>query len=166
MLQFPYYTKIVGVSFDNEDGSSRQAYIKTLYPGEQLLLVDAATEEHPNAIAVYDSKDHQLGFLHDDLADDLRHHYPDFVTLACVAVSTGIAEGSGLYGAQIVLDDIAYDLPTINARARAAAAPPRVERPVYQESARQSGGGMGCFLPLAVGAILGLLIYHFATKSF
>lgn len=66
-------TKIVGVTYRNEDGSRRQDIISELSTGESLKLVDMATDEFPEAIGVFDLADQQCGFLQKSLAIDLRN---------------------------------------------------------------------------------------------
>lgn len=66
-------TKIVGVTYRNEDGSRRQDIISELMPSESLKLVDMATDEFPEAIGVFDLADQQCGFLPKSLAIDLRN---------------------------------------------------------------------------------------------
>ena len=72
-----FFTKVVGVAYDNDDGSSRQAYIKPLRAGDRLCL-----EHHPhhpyeaNAIAVlapyrrwFKIRWRQIGHLNAELAE-------------------------------------------------------------------------------------------------
>jgi hypothetical protein len=68
------YSKIAGVSFDNEDGSHRQKIIKKCSVGESLIL-----KREPNnpfskdgtAIAVFRSTGEQLGHIGHDLSGSL-----------------------------------------------------------------------------------------------
>ena len=72
-----FFTKVVGVAYDNDDGRSRQAYIKPLRAGDRLCL-----EHHPhnpydaNAIAVlapyrrwFKTRWRQIGHLNAELAE-------------------------------------------------------------------------------------------------
>lgn len=71
-------TKIVGVTYKNEDGTRRQEIISELLPSESLKLVDMATPEYPEAIGVFDLADQQCGFLNKSLATALREQHPNF----------------------------------------------------------------------------------------
>lgn len=94
------YTKLVGVTFANEDGSSRQEIISALSAGDKLHLVDLASEKYPEAIGVLNSQKQHCGNLSKDLALSLRKDYENFETLSvCVKEVTG---GDGLsYGCNI-----------------------------------------------------------------
>lgn len=55
--------RVMGVHNRNEDGSSRQRYIRRLKPLDRLTLLPAPKPWEPDAIAVLDRKGHQLGYL-------------------------------------------------------------------------------------------------------
>lgn len=55
--------RLVGVNLRNEDGSSRQRYIRRCKPLERLKLVSSPRPLDAKAIGVVDSKGHQLGYL-------------------------------------------------------------------------------------------------------
>ncbi|QDV84968.1 HIRAN domain protein [Stieleria magnilauensis] len=61
----PRYTfRVVGDFVGN-----RESYIRKLRPGDPIVLVREPTNEHdPHAVAVYDSTQHQLGYLKRDVA--------------------------------------------------------------------------------------------------
>ena len=68
-----FFTKIVGVSFENTNGSSRQDLISEL---EGLPCPLTLTREHnnphdENAIAVMDTQGRQLGFLSRNIAEQM-----------------------------------------------------------------------------------------------
>lgn len=88
-MQEPFTCNLAGVSYANTDGSSRQAHISSLYVGAQLTLRDAATDQYPEAIAVFDSADHQLGFLPAYVSTQLRADGMVFSSLCCLVVSCG-----------------------------------------------------------------------------
>lgn len=65
-------TTIAGVTFNNNDGSSRQSILKGMSKGRKLRFRDAATEEYPEAISVHNVKGDQLGFLPSEVAHYVR----------------------------------------------------------------------------------------------
>ena len=66
-----FYSKVVGTSHRNTDGTSRQSAIrKHCFDGAPLDLVREPNNKHdPNAIAVF-YNDHQLGYLSAEIAGD------------------------------------------------------------------------------------------------
>jgi hypothetical protein len=59
-----FFTKIVGVTRINPDGTSRQELCKRCKPGQGLRLVPVdGIEGYPDAIGVFDVRGCQLGFL-------------------------------------------------------------------------------------------------------
>ena len=94
-----FHTKIVGVTYGNSDGSSRQEYIKKLKPGDELVFRPVPTAEYPDAIGVFTLKGEQLGHLSAGLAAELKSEYPTNYMQATVANVTG---GNGMnYGCNI-----------------------------------------------------------------
>ncbi len=75
-IERDFHTKVVGVSFNNADGSSRQEAIKTCRSGEDIVLKPVPTKEYPDAIGVFSKAGKQIGFLNADLAHDLKYKYP------------------------------------------------------------------------------------------
>lgn len=67
----PFYSKVVGVSHKNTDGTRRQKLVSQCEAGEMLKLVREPDNPHdPNAIAVY-SASGQLGYLSAEVAEEL-----------------------------------------------------------------------------------------------
>jgi len=70
-----FYTKLSGVTFENEDGESRQNLIRNCRQGDELLLIrEPDNKFDSNAIAVYTSggflkKRKAIGWLSADLAE-------------------------------------------------------------------------------------------------
>lgn len=64
-------TKVVGVTFRNEDGSKRQKIVARCNPGDELILKHEPVEDYPFALAVHNRKGQQLGYLRDELAKDI-----------------------------------------------------------------------------------------------
>ena len=65
-----FFTKLVGVTFQNNDGSSRQQFLSELAddfdPKSKVLLKAKRDLENPyddKAIAIYDEQGRQLGYL-------------------------------------------------------------------------------------------------------
>lgn len=109
-----FYTKVVGTSHPNDDGTSRQEILSRCNDGEQITL-DWRTFNGDSACAVI--SDHgQIGFLKADLADDLYRDYVDgyeqsdvFFLFAQIANITG-GEYGLQYGCNIRLS--IYGLPS------------------------------------------------------
>lgn len=99
----PFVSNIAGVSFKNDDGTSRQEYVKLLYTGERLYLKDASSENYPEAIGVYNFSDDQLGYLPKENAQLIRSQKVDFTSLWCVVGFQGRSPRSGNYGAKIAV---------------------------------------------------------------
>lgn len=66
--------RVVGVSFRNEDGSSRQEIISNLYEGENVSLEYYEYENEP-AYAVIDMLGNQIGNLSKELASVIYNKY-------------------------------------------------------------------------------------------
>ena len=72
-----FFTKIVGVSFTNEDGSSRQQLLtslsETLEKEEVYLLLERQQNNihDQNAVAVYSFEGKQLGFLSKQVSETI-----------------------------------------------------------------------------------------------
>lgn len=65
-------TPVAGVTFQNDDGSSRQEILRGMSKGRKLRFRDAASAEHPEAISVHNVKGAQLGSLPSDVAHYVR----------------------------------------------------------------------------------------------
>lgn len=68
-------TKVVGVTFANEDGMDRQAIIARLRTGDALKLEDVSSAQFPEAIGVFDVYGQQCGNVSAELAQNLRARY-------------------------------------------------------------------------------------------
>ena len=68
---FLYETKVVGVSKNNSDGSSRQEIIKTEVQEEDKLQLLAEPENpyDPNAVMVLSKLGNQIGYLNKEIAE-------------------------------------------------------------------------------------------------
>jgi hypothetical protein len=67
-----FYTKIVGITFKNKDGVTREKLIPTCKPFEPLDLVsEPANSYDPNAIAVHKKGGPQLGYLNSSTAEEV-----------------------------------------------------------------------------------------------
>ncbi|WP_342547679.1 HIRAN domain-containing protein [Paenibacillus sp. FSL P2-0089] len=62
--------RVVGVSFDNSNGTNRQTLLKKCTMNQEITLKRKRSKEYPNAIEVW-SKVGQLGHIADDDAIDL-----------------------------------------------------------------------------------------------
>lgn len=65
-----YHTKVVGVTYKNDDGTSRQENIESSYDGEKLIFREYKYEGKP-AFAVYTQFNEQIGHINKELASDI-----------------------------------------------------------------------------------------------
>lgn len=65
------YSNVVATTYPNADGTSRQYYIAKLRQGEELALHKAPTDEYPDSIGVFTSKNEQIGVLSFQLVNEL-----------------------------------------------------------------------------------------------
>lgn len=89
-----FHTKVVGVTFNNDDGSSRQEIIKNSRSGEDIILKPVPTAEYPNAVGVFNTRGQQLGHIKDDLAADLKQQFPNNPMSVHIASLTGGEDGA------------------------------------------------------------------------
>lgn len=102
-----FYTKVVGVSYANDDGTDRQEILSYCKAGEQVDLDWGTFNEEPACAVV--SNYGQIGFLRSELAADLHRDYIDgyeesnvFLILAQIGNITGGNDGLH-YGCNIKL---------------------------------------------------------------
>ncbi len=71
---FVYETKVVGVSKDNADGSSRQEIIRREVEEEDKLSMQAEPENpfDPNAVKVLSKNGNQIGYLNKEMAETIK----------------------------------------------------------------------------------------------
>ena len=101
-FSLPCSSNVAGVSFDNEDGSSRQDIILGLSSGDFLNLVDCASPKYPEAIGIFTPDNKQIGFLPSWLARSMRSDNVPFSSLKCVVSSVGRPAPNKPYGVSIV----------------------------------------------------------------
>lgn len=70
-----FNTKVVGVTFGNDDGSSRQEIIKNSKAGEDIIFKPVPTADYPDAIGVFNKRGQQLGHLNAELAAEMKNKY-------------------------------------------------------------------------------------------
>ncbi len=70
---FVYETKVVGVSKDNADGSSRQEIIKREVAEDDKLQLEAEPDNpyDPNAVKVLSKHKNQIGYLKKEMAETI-----------------------------------------------------------------------------------------------
>ena len=71
---FVYETKVVGVSKDNEDGTSRQKVIQNEVEEDDKLRLEAEPTNpyDSNAIKVLSKNGNQIGYLNRDIAEKVK----------------------------------------------------------------------------------------------
>ena len=102
-MDFPLQTRIAGVSFRNDDGTSRQSLIEALSVGDDLVLMDTSSSKYPEAIGVFNELDQQLGYLPSDVSRQLHADNIPFEGLYCVVAYIGRADDSKPLGVSIIL---------------------------------------------------------------
>ncbi|HET6456209.1 MAG TPA: HIRAN domain-containing protein [Armatimonadota bacterium] len=100
-----FFTKIVGVSHRNADGSSRQEAISECIPGESLVFAKEKGNPHdPNAIRVLRANRQQLGYLKRELASEVGPRMDDGCRYeVSVAEVTGGSPGKPTLGLNILV---------------------------------------------------------------
>lgn len=103
----PFFTKVVGVSYENEDGVSRQEILEDCFVGDRLALVrDPEDGFDPNAVRVLDGDGRQLGFLRRNVAAELAPLMDKGMQFSCVISDlTGGEEGRGTRGCNIRIQE-------------------------------------------------------------
>jgi hypothetical protein len=89
-----FYTKLVGITHENEDGTLRESLIATCKPFDPLEVVWEPNNRYdPNAIAIHKTNGRMLGYLNSRTAEEVaRSMKRGTVWQACV---NGIAEIKG-----------------------------------------------------------------------
>ena len=112
MKRKDFFTKVVGVSFDNGDGVSRQQILEDVAddivhrgPMKLHVLRDNENPHDSNAIAIFDQDYRQIGFLSRDVSVQIAPLIDEQLidTIECEIMEvTGLAEGE-LFGLNIRL---------------------------------------------------------------
>lgn len=97
------HTKIAGVSFMNDDGTSRQAILKSLRPGDQLFLRHVPIPGHPEAIQVITYKGQQVGHLPSGMGKNALKWFKEYTVYVYVTEITGGTQDKPTRGCNIVL---------------------------------------------------------------
>lgn len=88
-----FYTKVVGVTYDNDDGSCRQRILRKCKAGDPVLLHPFTYRGDP-AFAVY-TEQGQIGNLSADLAYNLENEYEcDVILAGVISEMTGGSKGT------------------------------------------------------------------------
>jgi hypothetical protein len=99
-----FYSKVVGVSFRNSDGTSRQDFVKKLKQFQLLELALNTAPEYPDSVAVVAKEGAMLGYLDErcggEISRDVRHNRKVW---CAVVRSVGKGDGAKFFGAVICL---------------------------------------------------------------
>ena len=100
-----FFSKVVGVTYQNPDGSDRQTIIAECEPLERLELVNEGDNPvDANAIAVRRSSGGQLGYMSAALAAEVvARHRKGYRHCAYVTAVTGGEPGRPIVGANILV---------------------------------------------------------------
>ncbi len=88
-----FHTKVVGVTFNNDDGTSRQKILRKCRVGESVRLIRWPMKKHPNAVKVMRETGEQLGYLSSEVAESL---VPDMDKGAKLEAKISFLTGGGL----------------------------------------------------------------------
>lgn len=89
-----FFEKVVGVSYNNDDGSSRQEYIRQLKDFEELELELFEYEGAP-AVRVNTQRGQCIGFLRKELAPKIHNYYAQGCTMYTSVLSILGKDGNG-----------------------------------------------------------------------
>ena len=104
-----FHTKIVGVTFDNPNGQSRQSVIHDLYVRKSTPFILDMELDHDNpydqnAVAVYTSSGTQIGFLSKSVANQVSKWLRQGADIK--ATATQITGGRGYnYGINLLISE-------------------------------------------------------------
>lgn len=99
IVERDFHTKVVGVTFNNNDGTSRQAIIERCKPGEDIIFKPVPTKEYPDAIGVFNKHGEQLGHLSAELASEIKTKWGNNPMSVTIAALTG--GGDKAYGCNL-----------------------------------------------------------------
>ena len=92
-IERDFYTKVVGVTFKNKDGSDRQKILSKCKNGDDIIFKPTPSKEYPDAIGVFTPDGKQLGNVNAELALELKNKYPMHFMKVKVANITGGTDG-------------------------------------------------------------------------
>jgi len=98
--------QLVGESFDNPDGSSRQAEIAKCRVGEEIILSFETDNPHdPAALAVLSIRDVKIGYISGDIKMEvLEAIAEDRLVNAAISAIYGGRPGKPLLGVEVELE--------------------------------------------------------------
>ena len=156
-------TKVVGVTFSNEDGTNRQEILSTLMEGDMLELRDCSSARWPEAIGVFTSSGQQVGNLSKELAQRLRNEGTlwDIEPVTVTAITGG---GADSYGCNILIGD-EDEMPVRSAANDAPQTAPTAKAKAAPRSATRSGKAIQSskksrFFAILLCVVLGYLGVH------
>jgi len=99
-IETDFYSKVVGVTFKNSDGSDRQKIVSECKVGDDIIFKPVPTKQYPDAIGVFATNGKQLGYVKADLALELKEKYPINPMQVTIANITGGNDGTN-YGCNL-----------------------------------------------------------------
>lgn len=88
---------VAGITFPNDDGSSRQEIVSRMNKGRKIRLRDAATDEYPESIAVFNCQNEQLGHLPKEVAEYVRQKVSDLSEIQASVCESGVGRSGNHY---------------------------------------------------------------------
>lgn len=103
-----FYTKIAGVTFDNDNGTNRQELLRLSKPGDRLFLVPSPNEYNDTAVKVMsDSLNEQLGWLKSELSEEIFNWIKDGNEYSAeISEITGLDDENKTLGCNIHIEKI------------------------------------------------------------
>ena len=99
-IENDFYSKVVGVTFKNADGSDRQKIVSECKAGDDIIFKPVPTKQYPDAIGVFTTNGKQLGHVKSELALELKEKYPTHPMQVTIASITGGNNGAN-YGCNL-----------------------------------------------------------------
>lgn len=155
-------TKLAGVTMKNDDGSSRQAFLKTCNSGDPLVLKREPKNKYDrNAIAVFRGTD-QLGYLSKEVAEELAKVLDSGKELTAEILEiTGGEKGKPTRGCNIEIFGATWDYDDADLDEDDEDGDEPKGRTGKRTAKADSGCGKGCLI--ALGILIGLLVAYFQS---
>lgn len=96
VVERDFHTKVAGVSFNNDNGTSRQEIIKRCTPGDDVVFKPMPTKAYPETIGVFTMKGEQIGVLNAQLAKEMHSKYATSPMSAAISGINGGDNGKYL----------------------------------------------------------------------
>jgi len=96
-------SKIVGVSHDNDDGTSRQGILRRCRAGEHLTLKHTPVQQDKNGVSVFRLNGEQVGWLSRELAASVAPYLDAGARLDVTITTVTGGEGGDFLGCNVAV---------------------------------------------------------------